>query len=106
MMFERSLTAELIASMKTKLCMTSNLKTFRIQPLCYGFLWYLYTISKNDVISSGRKHYCALGLGCEGFMFQISGSQFNKMLYSFLIVPHNCKVLWLKITIIYLQKQK
>jgi len=24
--------------------------------------WYLYTWSKNDVISSVRKHYCALGL--------------------------------------------
>jgi len=24
--------------------------------------WYLYTFSKNDVISSVRKHYCALGL--------------------------------------------
>jgi len=35
---------------------------------CYGALgtfqiWYLYTCSKNDVNSSVRKHYCALGLG-------------------------------------------
>jgi len=26
---------------------------------------YLYTFSNNDVISSVRKHYCALGLGLE-----------------------------------------
>jgi len=29
------------------------------------FCWYLYTFSKNDVISSVRKRYCALGLGLE-----------------------------------------
>jgi len=28
----------------------------------FFLLWYLYTWSKNDVISSVRKHYCALGL--------------------------------------------
>jgi len=27
-----------------------------------GMRWYLYTWSKNDVISSFRKHYWALGL--------------------------------------------
>jgi len=30
-----------------------------------GKFGYLYTCSKNDVISSVRKYYCALGLGLE-----------------------------------------
>jgi len=29
------------------------------------FVWYLYTFSKNDVISSVQKRYCALALGLE-----------------------------------------
>jgi len=36
-----------------------NNKTFMAEQ------WYLYTCSKNDVISSVRKHYFALGLGWE-----------------------------------------
>jgi len=31
----------------------------------HSYTGYLYTISKNDVISSVRKHYCALRLGLE-----------------------------------------
>jgi len=33
--------------------------------VCVCSTRYLYTWSKNDVISSVRKHYCALGLGLE-----------------------------------------
>jgi len=29
----------------------------------YDFYWYLYNISKNNVISSVRNRYCFLGLG-------------------------------------------
>jgi len=32
---------------------------------CITFVGYRYTWSKNDVISSVRKHNCALGLGLE-----------------------------------------
>jgi len=33
--------------------------------------WFLYPCSNNDVISSARKHYCALGLGFEFGLVEI-----------------------------------
>jgi len=41
------------------------------RPVCTDYHRYLYTCSKNDVISSVRKRYCTLGLGLELVLVQI-----------------------------------
>jgi len=38
---------------------------------------YLFTRSKNDVISSVRKHYCALGLGLAEIRFRLIRFRFS-----------------------------
>jgi len=41
-------------------------------------IWYLYTFSKSDVISSDPKHYCALGLGLwSDDRVRVSGNKFS-----------------------------
>jgi len=56
---------------------------------------YLYTLSKNDVISSTRKHYTALGFADIRFLPKVFSSKCSRTIYihKWLVPRYFCKAI-------------